>query len=183
MANLSSQKYSNIARPYALAAFEVASKKQQLAEWKAFLDSASDIANDPTVSKLLTNPEMTAQRLNALFSEVLASLLDDERRNFLRLLAQNQRLMVLPEIAELYRAYLAKLEKISSVRIITAIEITNEIKQNLARALTKRMQREVTIECEINPSILGGAIIHIGDRVIDGSIRGKLTRLYTNLTS
>lgn len=183
MGNLSSPKYLNIARPYALAAFETATEKQQLVEWENFLDSASLVVHDKTINKMLANPSISSERLVRLFSEVLTTLLNDDRKNFLLLLAQNQRLMMLPEIAELYRNHLAGLEKQSSIRVITAIEMTNELKQNLARALTKRIQREVTLKCEIDPALIGGAIIHIGDRVIDGSIRGKLARLYTNLTS
>ena len=172
MANLSS-----IARPYALAAFECASDKQQLPAWKAFLESAKEVALNPSVSKLLDNPEISSSKLFDLFHEVLATLLDSERKNFLLLLAQNKRFIVLPEIVALFNMYYAAYEKISTIRVITAVEVEESYRQKLAQALTKRVQREVTLNCEVDPAILGGAIIHIGDRVIDGSVRGKLTRL------
>lgn len=172
MANLSS-----IARPYALAAFEYARDKQQLSAWKAFLESASYAAREPSVKRLLLNPDMSSAKLFDLFSEVLASQLDSEQKNFLLLLAQNKRLMALPEIAELFNVYYAYYEKISTVRVITAIDIKEDFRLKLIQALTKRIQREVKLHCDVDPSIIGGAIIHIGDRVIDGSIRGKLTRL------
>jgi len=63
------------------------------------------------------------------------------------------------------------------VRVITAVQVEDAFKQRLAASLSKRVNRDVTLHCEVNPAILGGAIIHIGDRVIDGSVRGKLTRL------
>lgn len=172
MANLSS-----IARPYALAAFEYASDKQQLAAWKAFLEAAKEIALEPSVNPLLENPEVSSAKLFDLFQGVLGALLDAERTNFLLLLAQNKRFIVLPEIVDLFNAYYAAYEKISTIRVITAIEMEEGYRQKLAQALTKRVQREVTLSCEIDPAILGGAIIHIGDRVIDGSVRGKLSRL------
>lgn len=177
MAKLSSPKYSNIARPYALAAFEYAQEKQQLEAWKSFLTSASYIANEPSVIKLLANPEISSEKLFDLFHGVLTPLLDTERNNFLLLLAQNKRFMMLPEIVELYNTYYATLEKLSTVRVITAVDIDDEYRQKFVQALTKRVQHEVTLRCEVDPAILGGAIIHIGDRVIDGSVRGKLTRL------
>lgn len=177
MANLSS-----IARPYALAAFDYANEKQQLPVWKAFLESASYAARQPEVAKLLDNPRVSSSSLFELFEKVLGAMMDAERKNFLLLLAQNKRLMVLPEISDTFNAYYAALEKMSKVRVITAVEAEEDFKQKLAQALTKRIQREVNLTCEVNPDILGGAVIHIGDRVIDGSIRGKLTRLLQNLT-
>ena len=63
------------------------------------------------------------------------------------------------------------------MRVVTAIGVQDDFKAKLTKALSARIERDVTLECEIDPAILGGAIIHVGDRVIDGSIRGKLTRL------
>jgi F-type H+-transporting ATPase subunit delta len=172
MANL-----ANIARPYALAAFECAHEKGQLPEWKAFLESAAYMAKQASVVTVLANPEVMSSALFDLFQQVLTVQLNEERKNFLRLLAQNKRLMVLPEIAESFNACYAQLEKISKVRVVTAIDTTEKFQQTLVSALTKRIKRDVILECDTDPSILGGAIIHIGDHVIDGSIRGKLTRL------
>lgn len=173
---------SSIARPYALAAFEYARGKQQLATWKTFLESAADVARDARVAKLLANPEISSAKLLELFHGVLAPILDTERKNFLLLLSQNKRLMALPEISEAFNAHYNALEKSSQVRVVTAVEADDAFRQKLTQALTKRIQREVTLECEIDPSIIGGAVIHIGDRVIDGSIRGKLNRLLQTLT-
>lgn len=179
MVNLSSQKYANIARPYALAAFEYARDKQQLAGWKAFLETAASIAKQPNVLKLLANPEVPSADLLALFRDVLASVQDinEERKNFLSVLAQNKRFMLLPAIAEQFDNAFAEFEKISNVRVITAIEANDDFKQALSRSLQNRLKHEVKLHCEVDPSIIGGAIIYIGDRVIDGSVRGKLTRL------
>lgn len=169
--------FASIARPYALAAFEYARDSQQLSEWKAFLDAASTMAKESVVDKLLNNPELSSAKLFDLFHDVLSSLLDEKRKNFLLLLAENDRLPALPEIAEQFATYYAALEKISQVRVVTAIATQEEFRQKLIAALTKRIKHQVTLHCEVDPAILGGAIIHMGDNVIDGSIRGKLTRL------
>lgn len=172
MSNLSS-----IARPYALATFEIARTRQQLPTWKAFLESAAYVAKQASVAKLLANPEASSSHLFELFEEVLTPVLDREKRNFLLLVAQNKRLYALPEISELFNAYYAALEKISRVRVVTAVQSQQDFQQKLSKTLSKRFQHEVTLQYEVDPSLLGGAVIHIGDRVIDGSIRGKLTRL------
>jgi len=173
MANL-----SNIARPYALAAFSCAHEANQLDAWKDFLTMAAFIANDAAVVKLLANPEVSDNVLFKLFQDVMSKAdLSGEQKNFLHLLAQNARFVILPEIAAAFNACYAQLEKISDVRVVTAIEAKEDFRQKLTTALTKRIKRDVTLHCEIDPTILGGAIIYIGDSVIDGSIRGKLTRL------
>ncbi|VVC76911.1 ATP synthase subunit delta [Aquicella siphonis] len=177
MANLSS-----IARPYALAAFECARESRELPAWKAFLEAASCLAKQPAVVRLLGNPELSTARIFDFFHEILAADINAERKNFLLLLSQNKRLNVLPEIAEGFNLYYAALEKISKVRVITAVETPDSFMNKLSQALTKRIQREVSLQCEVDPALIGGAIIHIGDRVIDGSIRGKLTRLLESLT-
>lgn len=177
MANLSS-----IARPYALAAFEYARDKQQLATWKAFLEPAAYVAKQPVVLSLLNNPQIASIKIYNLFHDVLTTLVDTERNNFLLLLTQHHRLNVLPEISELFNSYYSALEKLSQVRVVTAVDPESAFREKLAQALSRRIQRDVTLHCEVDPAIIGGAIIHIGDRVIDGSIRGKLSRLLQDLT-
>ena len=168
---------SSIARPYALAAFEYARDKQQLSAWKNFLEAAALVAKNASVEQLLDDPERLTSDIYKLFHEVLSSQLDAERNNFLLLLAQNKRLLALPEIAAQFTVLCAALEKISAVRVITAINAEEDFKLKLSQALTNRIKHDVTLHCETDPAIIGGAIIHIGDKVIDGSIRGKLTRL------
>jgi len=177
MASHISPKYSNIARPYARAAFEYAKEKKQAAQWKIFLETASYIVLLPDVMQLLANPEFPSKKLFDLFYETLQPYVDEARKNFLLLLANNQRLIILPEVAALFSAYYETLEKRSKVRVVTAMKIEDEFRHKLTQALTNRIQHDVTLHCDVDPSILGGAVIHIGDKVIDGSIRGKLTRL------
>ncbi|HTM64193.1 MAG TPA: F0F1 ATP synthase subunit delta [Gammaproteobacteria bacterium] len=172
MANL-----SNIARPYAQAAFECARDQQQIAEWKAFLMSAATVSRNHSVQRLLADPERTPASIYKLFEEVLESVISAEQKNLLLLLSQNRRLDVLPEITDAYNAYVAAFEKICTARVVTAVSANDDFRQKVARALTIRTQREVNLVCEVDPGIIGGAIIHLGDRVIDGSVRGKLTRL------
>lgn len=172
MANLTS-----IARPYAKAAFDVARQDQQLSEWKAFLETAALVAKNPLVVSACADPETDQAKLLAFFESLLTSLLDAKRKNFLALLLEKKRLLVLPVIAEHYNDLLASEANISTVTLTTAIDIDEATRQAFAAALKKRTQKDITLACRLDPAILGGAIIQIDDRVIDGSVRGKLARL------
>lgn len=172
-----------IARPYALAAFDCARESQQLAAWEAFLQAAGMVTENTTVQRLLANPETSAAQLYELYSGVLATQLDDQRKNFLHILANNKRLNLLPQIHQSFNMYIAALENISKVRVVTAIELNETMKQKFTAALAKRIQRDVSLECKVDPSIIAGAIFYIGDSVIDDSVRGKLSRLQQTLTA
>lgn len=172
----------SVARPYAHAAFEHARESKQLPAWKDFLETVAFYANQPAIQKILANPELSSVQLFEFFIGFLANKPNKDENNFLRLIAQKKRFNALPEIADLYNTYLSALEKVSQVRVITAVETQESFRKTLSQALTQKMQREVMLQYEIDPSIIGGAIIQIGDRVIDGSIRGKLSRLYESLT-
>lgn len=168
----------SIARPYALAAFEYAQKKQHLAAWKAMLKTASFIALEPPMVKLLSNSAaISTDQLVQLFCELLGTLLDAEQKNFIKLLGANKRFSALPQIFQAFNSYCAKFEKINTVRMVTAIPMKEDYQQTLISVLEKRLQSQVTLSAEVDPSIIAGAIIYIGDRVIDGSVRGQLTRL------
>ncbi|MBA3661325.1 MAG: F0F1 ATP synthase subunit delta [Gammaproteobacteria bacterium] len=174
--------FIGIARPYARAAFDYAREQQAFESWKVFLDMAALVMRDQATLSLLKNPDFTVKHWSELLENILTPYLDTERRNFLRLIALHNRFTAIPEIAELFNTYLAQYEKESTVRIVTAVDLDATYKQKLTEALTKRLSRTVILREEIDPNIMGGAIIHIGDRVIDGSIRGKLTRLLEDLT-
>ncbi len=172
---------TTIARPYANAAFEYALEKHALTEWEGMLLSAATVVADDKVNLLLSSPETSSRQLSALFSDVLAKVLDTQKINFIQLLAENKRLAILPEIAALFKTYREDYEKIMDVQVVSAIELDYSYQEKLIKKLTHRLKRRVSLQCEVNPSLLGGAIIRAGDMVIDGSVRGKLNRLLESL--
>ncbi|TAK71798.1 MAG: F0F1 ATP synthase subunit delta, partial [Gammaproteobacteria bacterium] len=131
----------SIARPYAQSAFEYARDKQELSAWKAFLASAASVVQHPDVIRLLQNPDIQPAERVAFFEAVLASQVNTERKNFLRLLAEHERFIVLPEISTLFNAYEAELEKISTIRVVTAVEIADDYRETLAQQWKKRLHR------------------------------------------
>jgi F-type H+-transporting ATPase subunit delta len=178
---MTSGKMTTLARPYAVAAFEYAVEKQDMSAWEVFLQSAAKVAQDVSVQRLLSSPSVTREQLATFFCEILVSLLNTERKNFIQLLVEHDRLMVLPDIALLFGQYRAIQEKTSQAHVISAIPLDDAYQQKLIKVLTARLQRQVELQCEVDPLLLGGVIVRVDDKVIDGSIRGKLTRLLESL--
>lgn len=166
-----------IARPYALAAFEYAHDEKELASWKAFLESATCLMQNDSMKSLVANPEVSPLQLYHFVCDILMSLLDEKKKNFLHVLAANNRLIILPDISVLFNVYYAEAEKVVTVQVATAVALNDVYQHKLMEALAHRLRKQIAMECEIDPSVLGGAVIRIGDRVIDGSVRGKLNRL------
>jgi F-type H+-transporting ATPase subunit delta len=173
--------FPHIARPYARAAFDCAREKNELHAWRIFLEQAAYVATQPEVVVLINRPTLAAAQLLNIFEVALANTLNVERKHFLTLLTEKRRLVVLPDILQAFHAHEEELEKQSTVRVVTATPIKEPFKKSLTAALTKRLQREVHLKHEIDPAIVGGARIHIGDQVIDSSIRTQLTRLLEHL--
>ena len=168
---------TTIARPYVAAAFEYALAHRDLNAWEDMLQFAGAISADSRVQDLLMSPNTTQQNATDFFCSALSTRLNDERKNFIKVLAANKRLTALPEIAARFTEYKADYEKTLNVDVTSAIPLTGEYQQKLIQALSIRFQRQVTLDCVVDESLIGGAVIRAGDTVIDGSIRGKLARL------
>jgi F-type H+-transporting ATPase subunit delta len=166
-----------IARPYARAAFETAQANKQSAAWSRALTTAAAGVADPAVQALLGSPKLPKAALVQIFIELAGSELGENGSNFLRLLAENRRLGLLPEIAQAFEALRAEAERTVEASVVSASPLDDKAREVLARALKKRLDREVTLKCEIDPRLIGGAVIRAGDLVIDGSVRSKLERL------
>ena len=172
-----------IARPYAQAVYQLAKESEQATEqWTEFLEFAAAVARDPTMHGLLVSPRLSPTQLEELFLKVCADQVNEQSRNFVRLLAENRRLHLLPQIAERYADLRAAAEKTLQARLISARPVDPAAQESLAQALSKRLSRKVTLTSEIDAGLLGGAIIRAGDLVIDGSVRGRLQRLTNSLS-
>jgi F-type H+-transporting ATPase subunit delta len=171
-----------IARPYAHAAFLFADSHQALKEWSGMLEFLAVVAADPEMSELIENPRLTETQIAELFIGIGADRLDENCHNFIRLLAENRRLKLLPEIAALFEIQRRDAEKSIRAELITAFPVTAAQQAAVTAALKQRLGREIELECITDATLLGGAIIRAGDLVIDGSVRGKLERLGNSLS-
>ena len=173
---------ATIARPYAKAAFEYARDANAFARWSQGLELAAEIVEDPRIAALIHDPRLSADELASLIVEVAGEQLDAGMRNFVRVLAENRRLPLLPEIAGHYEAERARVENTVDVEVISAVPLSAAQADKLSLALTARLKRRVRMQNSVDAALLGGAVIRAGDLVIDGSLKGRLERLGTELT-
>lgn len=171
-----------IARPYAKALFELALEQNRLGPWSKALALLATVASDERVKKLLVSPHVTPAQLADFLIDIAAEHLDEHGRNFVRTLAANRRLGFLPEIAAIFEKLKAESENTADVTVISAAPLDAEQQRTYAAAMQKRLKREVRLHCEVDPTLLGGAILRADDLVIDGSLRGRLERLSAEVT-
>lgn len=174
---------ATVARPYARAAFEFAQGTKALARWGDLLETAAMVVRDARVTALLGNPKVTTLALADFVLDIAGEKADEHGRNFVRLLAQNQRLALLPEIAAQYALLRAAAENTVDVEVVSAIALSEAETEKFARALTRRLNRIVRLHPSVDPSLLGGAVVRAGDFVLDGSLKGKLERLGQSMTN
>jgi F-type H+-transporting ATPase subunit delta len=178
---------ATIARPYAKAAFLAARDAGSLPAWSQALQSGAALVSDATIADLLSNPKLSTDQVVSMFAglggSAAAADFDGHWQNFVRLLAQNKRLEVLPDIAAQYEMLRAQFENELDVQVTAAVPMNAEQQGKLATALKQRFKRNVRLTTGVDPSLLGGAIIRAGDLVIDGSISGRLQRLASELAS
>ncbi|MFE8070395.1 F0F1 ATP synthase subunit delta [Marinobacteraceae bacterium S3BR75-40.1] len=168
---------TTLARPYAKAAFESAVKDDQLAEWSATLAFLAQATQDEDLVQVLDNPNLTGEQKADVVIDVCEGKLSDQGRNFIKILAENKRLTLLPEIAELFELYKHEKEGAVDVTIASPFEVTSEQQDKLAQALSRKLDRNINVTTEVDQSLIGGVVIRAGDTVIDASVRGKLAKL------
>jgi F-type H+-transporting ATPase subunit delta len=174
---------ATIARPYARAAFAHAQEHEDLPGWSKLLGTAAAVAADARVARLIGNPHVTGDELVELLTGIAGKAGGAEGCNFLRAMAQNRRLALLPAIAAQFEALRAEVENVVDVEIVTAREIAAPQQKRLTEALRRRLGREVRMHTRIDESLIGGAVVRAEDLVIDGSLKGRLARLASALTN
>jgi F-type H+-transporting ATPase subunit delta len=174
---------STIARPYAKAAFRQAQASSQLDRWSTLLDRAAAGVADSRVASLIGNPRVTPAQLADLVTSVAGENLNEQESNFLRVLADNRRLRILPDIARLFQAMKDDAEGTVDVSVTSAAVMQDSERERIAAALAKRFGRKVRVHTQVDPSLIGGAVVRAGDLVIDGSIKSRLERMAFELTA
>ncbi len=172
------------ARPYARAAFASATAAAQVADWSRFLGRAAAAVQDTQVQPLIGNPRVPLPDLVDFLQQIVNGTqptgtqpLAAQQRNFLQLLADNRRLKLLPEIAAQFEVLRAQAERIADVDVISARELNGEQTTKLQAALERRLGLAVRLHAQVDPALVGGAIVRYGDFVVDGSLRGRIERL------
>lgn len=201
--------FSTLARPYAKAAFDYANEHSVADAWEDFLFIASTVVNDKSFHDMLDNPAIAAdQKVSALvdlydtqvactedtaFKQLLSATgahksADAEYpkvsaglRNFLSQLANQERLALLPEVYEHYRRHKTQAQKQVDAYVTSAYPLTDAQRDLFQTRLAASLNAKVVLHEAVDPSLLAGATIKIGDKVVDDSMRGKLKQLKTQL--
>ena len=174
---------ATIARPYAKAAFQYAQDAKAFADWSQGLKAAADIVADPRVAALTKSPQTNQDDLVSIISDLAGTQLKPGMQNFVRVLAENHRLLLLPEIAAHYEELRSDAENTIDVEVVSAVALDSTQADKLSQALSTRLKRTVRMQNSVDSTLLGGAVVRAGDLVIDGSLKGRLQRLATELGS
>jgi F-type H+-transporting ATPase subunit delta len=169
-----------IARPYAEAAYRRAAETGRLAAWSDALSRLAAVVAREEARALLSRPALSAAQRAGLIADV-AGELDAEQRNFIMLLAQNQRLVLAGEIAELFERLRNDHEGLIEARITSAFPIDASQVDAIVQTLADRFGRKIKASVAVDPELIGGVSIRMGDEVIDASVRGKLAQMASAL--
>jgi len=166
------------ARPYAKAAFEFSQEHKKIPAWRVFLKNAAELVQQKIVHQLLETPELTHQKIADCLIALLKKHCDKHQQNFLRVLAEYGKLIVLPQVFELFEQYVASADKVLHATLMTThARVSSAFVASLKKALEKRFKKTVSIEHQQDTSLIGGAKVQIGDHVIDASLRNQLQRM------
>ena len=168
---------ATLARPYAEAVFKRAKETESSQEWSDTLAFLSAIMQDEGLAAIVNNPRVGEDDLTALLLEICQDQVTGEANNFLKLLIENGRLNLAPQIAELFEKYKAEDEGYVDVDVITAYALTKVEEKSFATSLEKSLNKKVNITASIDKNLIGGYLVKAGDSVIDGSISGQLQQL------
>ena len=172
---------STLARPYAEAVFRLAKEKGALADWSVRLSTLAAIVSDAQMQAVIADPNTSAARAAELIGSIAGA--DEAGRNLLTVLAGNDRLSLLPEISAQFEVLKDEAEGVLEAAIVSALEMNDAQKADVVAALKAKFGRDVEATVEVDASLIGGAVITVGDQVIDGSVRGRLQKMAAALTA
>ena len=170
-----------IARPYAQAIFELAQAQQALSTWSAMLLAAAELSQEPQIAELIRSPHVSKVEVADLFIAAGGDSFDTQGASLIKVLMENRRLDLLPEIAAQFDGLKAEAEGTITAEVTAAFELNSAQRKKLIASLSKKLGRDVELDCTVDTSLLGGVVVRAGDMVIDGSAAGKLTKLAADL--
>lgn len=174
---------ATIARPYAEALFQSA-KPAELAACLEQLDELAQLASLPEVAALSNNPKVSADDLSKLLAGMVKTKLDGKVSSLLNLVNQNHRLTAVPEIARQFEALKNKSEGAAEVMITSAFPLEGSALNDLLLSLKKRFGgKDLRPTIQVDPTLIGGVRIQVGDEVMDSSVKARLAQMQTSLSA
>ena len=171
-----------IARPYAEAAFRLAREQSTLDRWSQMLQLLEIVVQDEQIARAIGDPNVSNRRLQDLVLGVCGEQLDGAGRNFVQVLVANDRLGVVPAVRALFEDLKREQEGVLEAQITSAFALDDGQQSALVRRLESKYQRKVSVQVSVDPQLIGGVKIVVGDKVLDASVRGKLDAMAVALT-
>lgn len=165
-----------IARPYAEAAFQIARDAQALSSWSDALARLAVVAGTDAARELIGNPRLSVEEVATLCADA-AGAISEQQKNFVRVLADNDRIAVLPDVAKLFEALRNEFEGVLEAHVSSAYPLNDAQVADIVGTLEKKYGRSVKASVAVDADLIGGVSIRIGDEVMDASVRGKLAQL------
>ena len=174
---------STIARPYAVAAYKLGKEQKSLAKWSEMLGFATKVANDAKMQAYINDPKIVSSDLQATFLKVCGDKLNENAQNLIKVLIEYGRLSILPAITDAFEALKAQDEGTLEANIIAASKPSDAEVKDLVKRLEAKFGKKVEATVSIDPEIIGGIKIIVGDTVIDASVKGQLQNLAYTLSA
>jgi F-type H+-transporting ATPase subunit delta len=173
--------FTTAARPYANAVYDIASHAKALDSWSDALANLASVVSDAQISELLHDPEMGKQQKGELVVRVLGDKLNEQQQNLVKLMAENGRLSIMPDVHEQFEVARAKAENKVEAEVISAFELSAQQTDELVNTLKNKLGCDVTLTTTIDESLIGGVVIKAGDTIIDASMKSQLDSLALSL--
>jgi F-type H+-transporting ATPase subunit delta len=170
-----------LARPYAEAVYLLAEEKNQADEWSETLEFLNQVTSDKLLKQLADNPKISKEMLEKAMMGICQGQLNDEGLNFVKLLIKNNRLQLVAEITGQYEVKKAEKSGLLDVTVTSAFPMSGDDVKELTTSLSASFGKQVKISVEEDSSLIGGMVIRVGDKVIDGSLSGQIQQLANKL--
>jgi len=171
-----------IARPYAEAVFRLAKEGNALGAWSEKLAFIAAVYHDPQMQAAIGNPRVTANDVERLLLAISGDRIDDAARNFIQLLVRNRRLAMLPQIREQFEKLKLEDEGKLDARISSAYPLDDAQRNQVVNLLSSRFKRKINATVTVDPELIGGIKVEVGDKVWDASVRGRLQTMAVTLS-
>ncbi len=173
--------FTTAARPYAKAVYDIANETGSLDSWGDALANMAAVVSDTEMSKLLSDPATGKQQKGELLIQVMADNLNAQQQNLVKLMAENGRLSIMPDVQDQFEIARAKAENKVEAEVVSAFELTAQQIDELVNTLKNKLGCDVTLTTTVDESLIGGVIIKAGDTIIDASMKSQLDSLALSL--
>jgi len=175
-------EFATVARPYAEALFRVA-QNGDMAAWSGIVSELAQVGANPDMQAFAGNPNVTPAQLAETIASLVKSPLNPEANNFIAMLAENGRVALLPEIAAQFTELKNASAGAADATVYSAFDISADQLNALVATLEKKFGRKLNPTVEVDPSLIGGVRVVVGDEVLDTSVRAKLQQMHLALVA